>query len=197
MMKNQLGIALRYSAVTLVLTGFLYPLAVTGAARLLFPWSAGGRMVRASDGRVVGSALIGQSFVSPKYFHPRPSACGYDALASGGSNLGPTSGKLMERIKAETERLTQENPDAAEPVPSMLVTASASGLDPHIPPEAALWQVPRVARARGVSEDRVRAIIDDLTEGRGWGFLGEPRINVLLLNKSLDEYFGTTPEMEE
>lgn len=196
-MRNQLLIALRFSAVTLILTGLLYPLAVTGAARLLFSWEAAGSVVRTGDGRAVGSALIGQPFVKPAYFHPRPSASGYDALASGGSNLGPTSGKLRERMAADKERLKKGNPAAVGPVPMELITASASGLDPHLSPEAVLWQVPRVARARGVSEDRVRTLVNDLTEGRGFGFLGEPRVNALLLNKSLDEYFGKPSEMKE
>jgi K+-transporting ATPase ATPase C chain len=196
-MRNQMGIALRFMVVTLVLTGLLYPLAVTGAAKLFFPRKAAGSLVKAEDGRMIGSALIGQSFAAPGYFHPRPSASGYDATASGGSNLGPTSGKLRDKMKEREERLRREAPGATGNVPVELLTASASGLDPHVSPEAALWQAPRVARARGVSEQRVRSLILDYVEGRGLGFLGERRVNVLALNRGLDAYFGPRPDMEK
>ena len=187
-MRKTLDIALRMTLVTLVLMGFAYPLAVTGIARVVFPRQAGGSLVASSDGRIVGSELIGQSFASPAYFHPRPSAAGagYDAANSSGSNLGPTSAKLRDRVIAEVARLSADNPDAKGAVPADLVTTSASGLDPHISPEAALWQVPRVARARDVDEERITRIVAANTEGRTFGILGEPRVNVLLLNLALD-----------
>jgi K+-transporting ATPase ATPase C chain len=185
--------ALRTAAVTLGVTGLLYPLAVTGLARLVFPGAARGSLVRDTDGRVLGSALIGQQFTQPWYFHGRPSAAGagYDALASGGSNLGPSSAKLNQRARTELARLIRDNPQAPGPVPSELVTASASGLDPHISPRAAYWQLARVAQARGLAPERVKQVIDDRVQGRDLGFLGEPRVNVLLLNLALDRQFGT------
>ena len=194
-MGSQLAVALRMVAVTLVLAGLLYPLAVTGLAQLLFPRQAGGSMV-VVDGRCVGSLLIGQQFTSPAYFQGRPSAAGpagYDAGASGGSNLGPTSARLRDRATAEAGRLRLENPSAAGPLPAELVAASASGLDPHLSPEAALWQAPRVAAARGVPLAAVRASVTARVEGRPLGFLGEPRVNVLLLNLDLDRRFGPPP----
>ncbi len=186
-------IALRVSLVTLALTGIAYPLAVTGLARLLFPARAAGSLTTDIKGNIVGSELIGQAFTRPYYFHPRPSAAGdkgWDATASGGSNLGPASQKLHDRIAAERARLERENPDAPPPVPMDLLTASASGLDPDISPEAARWQVARVAKARGVSRERVRLIVESFAEGRELGFLGEPRVNVLLLNLALDRQLG-------
>lgn len=185
-------IALRATAVTLVLTGLVYPLAMTGLAQLLFPAAANGSLARSEAGIVVGSRLIGQGFGSPAYFHPRPSAAGngYDGAASSGSNLGPTSAKLRERVQADLERLQRDNPDAAGPVPAELLTASGSGLDPHVSPQAARWQIPRVARARGVSRGRVAAAVAESTSGRSLGFLGEPTVNVLELNLLLDRQFG-------
>jgi K+-transporting ATPase ATPase C chain len=191
-MLSALVTALRACLVTLVLTGLLYPLLVTGVAQLLFPHEANGSLLT-ERGQVVGSALIGQGFSRAAYFQPRPSAAGekgYDAAASSGSNLGPTSARLRERAVEEARRLRRENPEAPGPVPGELVTASASGLDPHVSPEAARWQVPRVARARGVAPSRVLAVVEALVEGRTLGILGEPRVNVLALNLALDRQFG-------
>jgi len=186
-------IALRMTLVTLVLTGLLYPFVITGLAQVLFPWRANGSLITDEKGQVVGSELIAQGFSNSAYFQPRPSAAGekgYDATASGGSNLGPTSKKLQERINDDLKRLKAENPDADEPVPAELVTTSASGLDPHLSPEGMLWQVPRVAKARGVAPDRIKAVVDANVEGRTFGILGEPRVNVLLVNLALDRQFG-------
>jgi K+-transporting ATPase ATPase C chain len=191
-MSSALLTALRTCLVTLVLTGVLYPLAVTGGAQLLFSHEAQGSLVRDERGQVVGSALIGQAFTHPSYFQPRPSAAGrgYDGTASSGSNLGPTSQKLRDRAMAEGERLRRENPDAPGPVPAELVTASASGLDPHVSPGAARWQVARVASSRGVAPERILTLVDIETEGRTLGVLGEPRVNVLALNLAMDRLFG-------
>lgn len=191
-MTKTILIALRVTLVTLLLTGLLYPLLVTGLAQVLFPAQARGSLVDDGHGRVAGSALIGQGFSRPAYFHPRPSAAGpagYDAAASAGSNLGPTSQKLRDRMTGDVARLQQEH-TAGGRIPADMVTASASGLDPHISPEAALWQVERVARARGLAPERVRAVVQAVVEGRDLGMLGEPRVNVLLLNLSLDRQFG-------
>jgi len=186
-------IALRLNLLTLVLTGLLYPLAVTGVAQLLFPARANGSLVSGEAGQVVGSALIAQGFSNPAYLQPRPSAAGdngYDATASGGSNLGPTSKKLRDRVQADLSRLQRDNPAAAGPVPAELVLTSGSGVDPEISPDAALWQLPRIAAARGIAEPRLRAIVEEHVEGRDLGFLGEPRVNVLQLNLALDRQFG-------
>jgi K+-transporting ATPase ATPase C chain len=185
-------IGLRVALVTIILTGIIYPLAVTGIAQLLFPHQANGSLVAGDDGVVIGSKLIGQSFKTPAYFQPRPSAAGegYDASNSGGSNLGPSSLKLKERIIRERERLQRENPEATGAVPMELVTASASGLDPHISPEAALWQVPRIAASRIAHPETIRQMVENLTEGRDCGIFGEPRVNVLLINLALDRKLG-------
>jgi K+-transporting ATPase ATPase C chain len=187
-MWKMLDIATRLTVVTLLLTGLAYPLAMTGLAQVIFPRRANGTLVSGEGGRIVGSELIGQAFHDATYFQPRPSAAGdgYDGANSSGSNLGPSSAKLRDRIVADLARLKSENAEAGSPVPSDLVTASASGLDPDISPEAALWQVSRVARARQVDPERVRALVERYTQERQLGFLGERRVNVLLLNLALD-----------
>jgi K+-transporting ATPase ATPase C chain len=191
-MRKEIVIALRTTLVTLVLTGLLYPLAMTGVAQALFPARANGSLVRDEKGAVVGSELIGQVFAAPGYLQGRPSAAGngYDATASSGSNLGPTSKKLRDRVAGDVERLHKDNPEAALPVPAELVTTSASGLDPDLAPEAALWQVTRIARARQIAPERIREVIEGLVQGRDLGVFGEPRVNVLSANLALDQRFG-------
>ncbi len=186
MVKNLIT-AVLMTIVTTLLLGLVYPLVVTGLAQVMFKDKANGQLIE-RNGQIVGSRLIGQPFSSPGYFRSRPSAAGavgYDAGASSGSNLGPTSKKLIDRVKADTEKLQAENP--GKPVPVDLVTTSGSGLDPHISPAGAEFQVPRVARERGLSEDAVRRVVAEFTEGRQFGFLGEPRVNVLLMNLKMDE----------
>ncbi|HVO27597.1 MAG TPA: potassium-transporting ATPase subunit KdpC [Candidatus Margulisiibacteriota bacterium] len=192
-MLNATLIALRTTIVTLVLTGLAYPLVMTGLSQALFSDRANGSLAKDERGQIVGSSLIGQNFAQPTYFWPRPSAAGdkgYDPTSSGGSNFGVTSQKLHDRITTDLARLTEANPDARGPVPIELVTASASGLDPHLSPAAALWQVARVARARAVAPERVRQVVEAEVEGRELGFFGEPRVNVLALNLALDRRFG-------
>jgi len=181
-------VAVLMTVVTTMLLGVLYPLAITALAQVIFPDNANGQIIE-RHGRPIGSRLIGQRFSSPEYFHGRPSAAGpgYDAANSTGSNLGPTNKKLIEAVSANVAAARKENPSAK--VPADLVTSSASGLDPHISPAAALFQVARVDRARGVSEADVRTLVQSHVETRQFGLLGEPRVNVLLLNLALDERF--------
>jgi K+-transporting ATPase ATPase C chain len=185
-------VAIRLTLLTTVLLGLIYPLVITGLAQLLLPRQANGSLIVA-DNRVIGSELIGQDFTRPGYFHPRPSAAGsgYDPTASGGSNFGPTSRKLAERVAASVSELIRENPGLRPgKIPADMVTASASGLDPDISPADAYAQVARVAKGRRMSEDRVRMLVESNVTGRQFGFLGEPRVNVLRLNRALDTTSG-------
>src|SRR5207253_3565744 len=188
-MKNLLT-AILMTLVTTALFGLIYPLAVTGIAQLAFPDKANGQLIKRSDGTIIGSRIIGQPFAGSGYFHSRPSAAGaagYDAGASSGSNLGPTNQKLIDRVKGDVERVGAENP--GKPIPIDLVTASSSGLDPHISPAAAEFQIPRVARERGITEEQTRQLVVKHTVGRQFGFLGERRVNVLELNLELDSNY--------
>jgi potassium-transporting ATPase KdpC subunit len=184
-MKRNLITAVLMTLVTTILLGIVYPLVVTGIAQGLFRDKANGQLIE-RNGQVIGSRIIAQPFTGARYFHPRPSAAGngYDAANSGGTNLGPTNQKLIARVADDAAKLAAENPN--QPVPVDLLTTSASGLDPHISPAAAEFQVPRVARERQMSEDAVRQLVRKHTETRQWGFLGEPRVNVLELNLDLD-----------
>ena len=184
---KHLGTSLLFTVVTVVAFGLVYPLVMTGIAQLVFPWQANGEMVYV-NGKPVGSAIIGQLWTKPQYFHGRPSAAGkgYDPTQTGGTNLGPTSKKLIDATKATIAELKKENPDATVPVPMDLVTSSASGIDPDISPQAAYYQAPRVAKARNLPVGQVDALIARMTEPRTLGFLGEPRVNVLEINLALD-----------
>ncbi len=189
-MLKQLIPAIRITLVLTVLTGVVYPGVVTGLCQLLFRHQANGSLI-VKDGRVVGSSLIGQNFARPEYFHPRPSAAGdngYDASNSNGSNLGPTNKKLIDRVKGDIDKFRQENPDYHGPIPADLVTASGSGLDPHISPASANAQVARVAKARGIGAGHVQRLIAQHTERPDLGLLGDPRVNVLELNLALDRH---------
>jgi len=185
---NQIKTTILATIVLTILFGLAYPLVFTGLAQVLFPHQANGSLVTV-NGKVAGSELIGQSFTKPEYFHGRPSAAGnngYDAANSSGSNLGPTNQKLVDRVKADVQKFRAENPDYTGPIPADLLTSSASGLDPHISPASAEAQVARVAKARGVTPDRIAELVAKHTDGRQWGIFGEPRVNVLLLNIDLD-----------
>jgi len=190
-MKKNLITAVLMTIATTVLLGILYPLLVTGLAQLIFPKQANGQLTHGKDGVVVGSHLIGQPFSGPGYFHSRPSAAGaagYDATASSGSNLGPTNAQLITRVNGDVAKLQAENPGT--PVPVDLVTTSGSGLDPHITPAGAEFQIRRVAAERKVPETEIARLVAENTENRQWGFLGEPRVNVLELNLALDARYG-------
>jgi K+-transporting ATPase ATPase C chain len=187
-MKKNLLISLWMTIATTIIFGLIYPLVVTGLAQLLFPHKANGQLIQ-KDGQIVGSTLIGQGFSSAKYFHSRPSAAGngWDAANSGGSNLGPTNQKLLDRVKGDVATAQADNPGT--PVPIDLVTTSASGFDPHITPAAAEFQLSRVAKARGTTIDQLRPLVAKHSAGRQLGFLGEPTVNVLELNLDLDQQF--------
>ena len=187
-MKNHLIVAVKFTLITTLLFGLVYPLAVTGLSQLLFPKQANGSLIE-KNGQILGSRLIGQPFTSDKYFHSRPSAAGtgYDPTSSSGSNLAPTNQQLVDRVKQDVAKLQQENPGVA--IPADLVTTSGSGLDPDISPAAAEFQIPRIARARGISAETLRPLVARHTQQRQWGILGEARVNVLELNLDLDASF--------
>jgi K+-transporting ATPase ATPase C chain len=190
-MWQQILPGIRIKLFMTLMLGVLYPLAITGISQVMFPRQANGSLITA-NGKVVGSELIGQNFAKPEYFQPRPSAAGndgYDPTASSGSNYGPTSQKLVDRVKASIDKFRKDNPDYTGPLPADLVTASASGLDPHISPDSASAQAARVAKARGVSADQVSQLIAQVTQGPDLGMLGEPRVNVLKLNLAMDEKY--------
>jgi K+-transporting ATPase ATPase C chain len=186
-MKKNLATAILMTMVTTILLGIIYPLAITAISQVIFPDRANGQLIQ-REGKIVGSRIIGQAFTGAGYFHSRPSAAGngYDAANSGGTNLGPTNQKLLDRVQQDRALLAVENPGA--PIPVDLLTTSASGLDPHISPAAAEFQLPRVARARGMSEDQVRQLVRKYTTDRQLGLLGEPRVSVLELNLDLDSH---------
>jgi K+-transporting ATPase ATPase C chain len=192
-MKKNLITAVLMTIATTILLGIIYPLVVTGLAQVMFPKKANGLLIQRA-GKTVGSSIIGQSFIGPGYFHSRPSAAGngYDAANSNGSQLGPTNQKLIERVKGDVATAQADNPGVQVPID--LVTASASGLDPHITPVAAEFQLSRIARERGTTVDQLRFLVAKHTEGRQLGFLGEPRVNVLELNLQLDEQFPAKEE---
>ncbi len=190
-MWQQILPGLRIKLFMTLLLGVIYPLAITGISQVLFPHQANGSLIE-QNGKVIGSELIGQNFAKAEYFQPRPSAAGndgYDPTSSSGSNYGPTNQKLVDRVKASIDKFRKDNPDDSGPLPADLVTASASGLDPHISPASAAAQAARVAKARGVSPDQMNTLVAKLTEGPDLGLLGEPRVNVLKLNLELDRQF--------
>ncbi len=191
-MLRTLLIALRATLVTGLVLGVCYPLAMAGIGQMFFPDLTSGSLVRDGRGRVIGSELLAQAVSKPQYLQPRPSAAGegWDSLASGASNLGPTSAALRERVQLRIAKLKEENPRARGPIPVELVTVSASGLDPHLSPRAMLWQLPRIAQARGVSEERVRAVLMAAVEEQVFGVLGPPKVNVMKANLALDRQFG-------
>jgi potassium-transporting ATPase KdpC subunit len=191
-MLKHLGTSLRITIVTIVLLGLIYPIAMTGAAELIFPKQANGSLVTV-NGKVIGSSIIGQLWTKPQYFQGRPSAAGkgYDPTSTGGTNFGPTNAKLIKATGDTIAQLKKDNPDAPGAPPMDLVTSSASGIDPDISPEAAYWEAPRVAKARRMSVDAVNAIVASHVQGRTFGFLGEPHVNVLELNMALD---GVRPD---
>ena len=188
-MKKNILVAIWFTLVTTVIFGVIYPLAVTAVAQLLFRNRANGQLIE-RNGKLVGSKIIGQTFTGPGYFHSRPSAAGtgYDPMASGGSNLAPTNRNLIERVKADVQKLHIENPDA--PIPIDLVTTSGSGLDPDISPDAAEFQIPRVAHSRNMKQEDLRDLVQKHTKGRDLGFLGEPRVNIMELNIELNDQRG-------
>jgi len=192
-MKKNLVTAILMTIATTILLGIIYPLVVTGLAQLIFPDKAKGQLIEA-NGKIVGSRIIGQAFSSAGYFHSRPSAAGngYDPTSTNGSQYGPTNQKLIDRVKGDVATAQADNP--GKPVPIDLVTASGSGLDPEITPAAADFQLARVAKARGMTEDQLRQLVSKRTEGRQFGFLGEPRVNVLELNLDLDREFPVTKQ---
>lgn len=194
-MKKNFVTSILMTIATTILLGIIYPLLVTGLAQVLFPKKANGQLIEA-NGKVIGSRIIGQAFTSPGYFHSRPSSAGngYDPTNTNGSQYGPTNQKLIDRVKGDVAAAQAENPGT--PVPIDLVTASASGVDPEITPAAVLFQLPRVAKARGVSEEKLRDLVSKHTEGRQLGFLGEPRVNVLDLNLDLDRQFPSNKQAE-
>jgi K+-transporting ATPase ATPase C chain len=188
-MLNELKPAILITIVFTVLTGILYPLAITGLAQTIFPHQANGSLIE-RNGAVIGSELIGQNFTKPEYFHPRPSAAGmngYDASASSGSNLGPTNPALADRLTKDAAQFRKDNPDYTGPIPADAITTSGSGLDPEISPANALAQAPRVAKARGASLEGTQNLVRSFTQNRQIGFIGEPRVNVLKLNLALDQ----------
>jgi potassium-transporting ATPase KdpC subunit len=190
-MWEQILPGLRIKIFFTILLGVIYPLAMTGISQIVFPHQANGSLIT-SGNKVIGSEIIAQSFTKPEYFHPRPSVAGnngYDGTASGGSNYGPTNKKLIDRVSASVEQFRKENPDYQGPIPSDLVTTSASGLDPHLSPDSAAAQVPRVSKARGIPADQLNQIVSQFTEGPDFAILGEPRVNVLKLNLALDQKY--------
>jgi K+-transporting ATPase ATPase C chain len=191
-MKQILISAALVTVVLTMLTGLVYPLVMTGLAQALFHRQSNGSLVEV-NGKVVGSELLGQKFTRPEYFHGRPSGAGdgYDAASSGATNLGPTNQKLADRVRDDVKKFREENPTYTGPIPADLLTSSGSGLDPHISPASAFAQIDRVAKARGAASDAVRHTVEKHIEGRQWGILGEPRVNVLMLNLDLDRTFGT------